>query len=91
MGISIRRRVVSLAAGLALATSLSATDVFARDVKTITAVEVQEEERRAIARELHDEVGQSLTALKLLLSKARRLPHIETDSSLDEAQALANE
>jgi hypothetical protein len=44
MGISIRRRVVSLAAGLGLAASLSATDVFARDVKTITAVEVQEEE-----------------------------------------------
>ena len=44
MGISIRWRVACLAAGLMLAVSLSATDVFARDVKTITDVEVQEED-----------------------------------------------
>ena len=44
MGISIRWRVACLVAGLMLAVSLSATDVFARDVKTITDVEVQEED-----------------------------------------------
>lgn len=34
-------------------------------------ISVQEDERRVIASELHDQVGQSLTALKLLLEKAQ--------------------
>ena len=37
-------------------------------------LEAQEAERRNIGRELHDEVGQLLTATKLLLDSARDLP-----------------
>ena len=38
-------------------------------------VEVQEAERRHIARELHDEVGQLLTGLKLTLEMSASLPN----------------
>ena len=44
-------------------------------------VRAQEDERRVIARELHDEVGQALTAVKMQLALARR--------SVPDAQALA--
>ncbi|MFC1969208.1 PAS domain S-box protein [Chloroflexota bacterium] len=37
-------------------------------------VKVQEDERRTIAGELHDQVGQSLTALKLLMERATKSP-----------------
>ena len=54
-------------------------------------LEVQEAERRHIARELHDEVGQSLTGLKLLLDMSTRLPTDEATANLGEAQAMVNE
>jgi len=48
----------------------------------------QEEERRTIARELHDEVGQALTAIRVELDVAqRRLPSPE---ALQEAQAITD-
>jgi len=45
----------------------------ARDLQRLSAqlVRAQEEERRTIARELHDEVGQVLTALKVELAVAQ--------------------
>jgi signal transduction histidine kinase len=55
-------------------------------------VTAQEEERRTIARELHDEVGQALMAVKMELSAARRAL-LAGDSPyrlLDEAQSIAD-
>jgi PAS domain S-box-containing protein len=54
-------------------------------------IEVQEAERRSIALELHDQIGQILTGLKLKLEMLARLPQDETKNRLDEAQTLVNE
>ncbi len=48
-------------------------------------IETQEQERRHLARELHDEVGQTLTGLRLSLEMATRLPVAERDERLAEA------
>ena len=73
--------------GIVLMTSLYATRLegrlrvqLARDAEmshelqqtAATLIGAQEEERRTIARELHDEVGQVLTALKVELAVAQR-------------------
>jgi signal transduction histidine kinase len=54
-------------------------------------LEVQEQERRHFARELHDEVGQALTGLGLTLEAASRLPTEQLRDGLARAQALAKE
>ena len=54
-------------------------------------VEVQEAERRQIARELHDQIGQALTGLTLALEMSTRLPPHQVRSSLGEAQAIATD
>lgn len=54
-------------------------------------MEVQETERRNIARELHDEIGQVLTGLKLTLEMGAKLPAEGARKSLEQAQGLVNE
>jgi len=64
-----------------------------RDLERLSTqiINTQEAERKRISRELHDELGQTLTGLKLLLDMSTRLPTDEVTASLDEAQALVNE
>jgi PAS domain S-box-containing protein len=54
-------------------------------------LEVQETERRHLARELHDEVGQQLTALQLALKTAAALPPEQRTEGLERAQRLVSE
>jgi PAS domain S-box-containing protein len=54
-------------------------------------MEVQETERRNIARELHDEIGQVLTGLKLTLELGARLGTEQVGESLNQARSLVNE
>jgi PAS domain S-box-containing protein len=54
-------------------------------------VRVQEEEKKRIARDLHDQIGQSLTALKLMISQATRLTSKQATPTLTEAQKVLSE
>jgi len=55
------------------------------------ALRAQEEERARVARDLHDEVNQSLTGLLLRLEAVRDAAPPELESELAETRALANQ
>jgi two-component system, NarL family, sensor histidine kinase UhpB len=55
------------------------------------ALQAQEEERARVARDLHDEVNQSLTGLLLRLEAAREAAPRELEAELAETKALANQ
>ena len=54
-------------------------------------VEVHETEQRAIGRELHDQIGQMLTALKLTLEIASQLPPELREKKNRQTQELVND
>jgi signal transduction histidine kinase/FixJ family two-component response regulator len=53
-------------------------------------VELQETEKRHLARELHDEIGQLLTGLKLVLEMSTRLPLESAKVNIEEALAMVS-
>jgi len=55
------------------------------------ALQAQEQERARVARDLHDEVNQSLTGLLLRLEAARAAAPPQLEQELDETKALANQ
>ena len=65
-----------------------------RDLQQLSAklITAQEEERRTIARELHDEVGQLLTAMKVELAVAQRAINESGGSGylLNDARSIAD-
>lgn len=54
-------------------------------------IETQENKRRTIGRELHDEIGQSLTGLRILLQMAQRPPLEEHQDKIEKARQVAGE
>jgi PAS domain S-box-containing protein len=66
---------------------------YARQLKNLSnrLLEIQEAERRYIAQELHDEIGQSLTALKLSLENMASMPADTVVPKLGEVQTLIQE
>jgi two-component system, NarL family, sensor histidine kinase UhpB len=55
------------------------------------ALQAQEQERTRVARDLHDEVNQSLTGLLLRLEAAREEAPPELEAELEATKALANQ
>jgi len=76
----------------ALAATVEQHDAAKNAIKKLLyqVVNVQEDERRRIARDLHDHLGQQLTALRLALERARQAGSAETarGDGIDQALAL---
>jgi signal transduction histidine kinase len=88
IGVAIAVLSVGYAGGLErrLHQQMSRSEDLAHDLQGLSAklVTAQEQERRQIARELHDEIGQALTAIKVELACAGRA----IDGGAESGQAL---
>ena len=51
---------------------------------------IQEDERRAISRELHDDIGQSLAALKMVVYRLMKQPNQEASPLLENCLAITD-
>jgi len=66
---------------------------YALEMKNLSSrlVEIQETERRHVAREFHDEIGQALTGLKFTLEKLEGLPDGQIRNELKKTHTLVGE
>ncbi|HEY3053634.1 MAG TPA: MHYT domain-containing protein [Thermoanaerobaculia bacterium] len=53
-------------------------------------IEIQETERQQMARELHDEIGQVLTSVGMMLTLSKQLPPDQAQARVAEARSLLN-
>lgn len=88
---ALRRAQVQLEARVEERTAELARANAALRAMSLRLVEVQEEERRAVARELHDEAGQILTGLKMAIDQALRDAPATMHTRLNDAVELSNQ
>ncbi len=92
----LERRVEERTAALSFANTQLTQEIAARKqaeegLHTLSrqVLDAQESERRRLARELHDEIGQALTALKFNLHAAQRQPET-LNSRLDDSLGIVD-
>lgn len=91
----IERRNTQLTLELAALNTTLEAQVRARTAElqalSTRLLRIQEDERRAIARELHDQVGQMLTGLKFMLEAVLARPEEDSRTRLTEAVTLTTD
>ncbi len=97
LGVAVSLAIAVLTSGYAQRLQRRLEAQRAREAETIqrlqhlstALLDAQQDERRRIARELHDDVGQLLSAVKVELTIANQRSHAGGTVSLEEAQTIA--